>query len=99
MVSLFYNNLVLLLIFIITIKLNSYHFKIDSNLFNFFLFYHGAFTLLYILMFRGQSADYYTYLYLVNTDLGTWEDNEIKVFYFLSSNFIYNSEGICFLSH
>ena len=90
MVSLFYNNLVLLLIFIITIKLNSYHFKIDSNLFNFFLFYHGAFTLLYILMFRGQASDYYTYLYLVNTDIGTWEDNRVKIFYFLSTNLIYN---------
>lgn len=86
MVSLLYNNLMLLLIFVITIKLNSKYFKINQNLFNFFLFYHGSLTLLYLLVFRGKSADYYTYLFLVNNRS---LHDMIDFYSFLSSNFVY----------
>lgn len=86
MASLLYNNIVLLIIFVITIKLNSNYFKINSKLFSFFLLYHGAFTLFYILVFRGKSADYYTYLYLVNTSI---EHDGFSYGVFLSTHFVY----------
>ena len=86
MASLLYNNIILLIIFVITIKLNSNYFKINSKLFSFFLLYHGAFTLFYILVFRGKSADYYTYLYLVNTSI---EHDGFKYGVFLSTHFVY----------
>ena len=86
MANLLYNNIVLLIIFVITIKLNLNYFKINSKLFSFFLLYHGAFTLFYILVFRGKSADYYTYLYLVNTLI---EHDGFKYGVFLSTHFVY----------
>lgn len=86
MVNLLYNNIVLLTILVITIKLNSSYFKINLKLFSFFLLYHGAFTLFYILVFRGKSADYYTYLYLVNTSI---EHSGFKYGVFLSTHFVY----------
>ena len=86
MANLLFNNLNLLLILIITIKLNSNYFKINSNLFYFFLFYHGSLTLLYLLVFSGKAADYYSYLHLVNI---RETHDYIGVYSFLSSNFVY----------
>ena len=86
MLSLLYNNIALLIIFIITLKINSKYFKLDTLLFNSFLFYHGLFTLLYLFAFNGKSADYYSYLNLVNTPI---LHDYIDPYSFLSSNFVY----------
>ena len=86
MLSLLYNNIALLIIFIITLKINSKYFKLDPLLFNSFLFYHGLFTLLYLFVFNGKTADYYTYLYLVGMP---YPHDYIDPYSFLSSNFVY----------
>ena len=86
MASLLYNNLILLLIFMAVLKINTTFFKINTKIFNFFLLYHGCFTLLYLFIFTGKAADYYTYIHLVGI---RDEHDYIGAYSFLSSNFVY----------
>ena len=82
MLSLLYNNIILLFFIIITIKLNSNYFKLNKYLFNSCLFYHGCSTLVYVSLLSGsgKAADYYTYLTL------QIPPNDYS---FFSTNFIY----------
>jgi hypothetical protein len=86
MANLLYNNVVLLIILISIIQLNLRYFKINLNLFNLYLIYHGFFTIFYIFIFTGKPTDHYTYLYLVNTSI---VHDGYQLGLFLSTHFVY----------